>query len=744
MKFRTVVVLAGMAVVNLAAQLPPQFQVGSPKTWPQAKIDAWNAYQKTAGILNHSPDRRDYIIAGNQIRTIIWDHGSIGQPGKEPSLEWPTFSTHGYAYEFGPFVGIEVPIDTNGYFMRYFDDAGNPVAFDTSNKAYAVTHIIISDGLRDGGSGAGSAEVNPSSGARWQFEPVEGFVNPDQPNLAVLDDPGTWPLNWDNWPGTYQVGASSADQAAFFVMDDQDNLEYTERQSNPFFPFPDDHSIGGLGLRVDVRVYQWSNPLANDAIFFVYAITNTSQNDYEKVVFGMFGDPHIGGSADFSDDFAFFDKRIDMVYGYDADNKGQWGGETGWMGFMFLESPGNATDGIDNDDDVGVDGVGPGSPFYTGPDQGEGDGVPTVGDRFNPLAPGEPNFEGTDLDESDQIGLTSFNAVNWGSIRIENDIDIWRRVRPIGVVDSAQAFTDINQNSDNVFIYGSGYFPLHAGETQRFSVALLMGENEADLFSTAVIVQKIYDSGYRFAKAPDRPFVSAFAGDGQVTLTWDDSAEDSWDPVYGFDFEGYSIYRATDPGFEEVHTITDNNGAKALWRPLARFDRIDGISGESVIGIRGVHFDLGSETGLVHEYVDSSVKNGIRYFYAVVSYDYGDTTGKIEVPPSESSKKVKEIGLTGVLVPDQNVAIVTPSAPSPGTVFPGVVSLTHTGPGTGEITVKFVDPSLVRDSVTYAITFTDAIVGAADTVMYVTDLTRFERALAQAFGGGHGVRPAPL
>ena len=735
-------------MTGLMAQIPEEFRIGSPKTWTQAKIDAWYGYKKSLGILNHAPDRRDNIIAGNQIRTIIWDHGSIGQPGREPSLEWPTFSKHGYAYEFGPFVGIEVPIDTNGHFMPYFDEVGSPVAHDSSNQAWATTHVIISDGLRDGGSGGTSSEFNPETGARWQWEPVEGFVNPNQDFLAVLDEPGTWPLNWTSWPGTYQVGASTADQAAFFVMDDRDNLEFTERLNNPFYPFPDDTTIGGLGLRVEVRVYQWSNPLANDAIFFVYAITNTSQNDYEKVVFGMFGDPHIGGAQDFGDDWALFDKRINMVYGFDADNRGQWGGRTGWMGYMFLESPGNATDGIDNDedglvdesmfdgidndndwnvltDDVGIDGVGPDSPFYTGPDEGEGDTVPTAGDRFNPLKPGEPNFEGTDLDESDQIGLTSFNAENYGTVRIEDDIDIWRRVRPLGVVDSATAFTDINQNSDNVFIYGSGYFPLYAGETQRFSIALLMGEDETDLFNTAQIVQKIYNSGYRFAKAPDRPILSAFAGDSKVTLYWDDAAEDSWDPVYGFDFEGYSIYRATDPGFREVYTITDNNGAKVLWRPLARFDVIDGISGESAVGIRGVHFDLGNETGLVHEYVDETAINGILYFYAVVSYDFGDTLALFDIPPTESAKRVKEERLTGILTPDPNVAIVTPSAPSPGTVHPQLTSFEHSGPGSGQITVKFIDPALVRDSASYRINFGDPVSGPADTVMYVTDLTLY-------------------
>ena len=48
--------------------------------------------------------------------------------------------------------------------------------------------------------------------------------------------------------------------------------------------------------------------------------------------------------------------------------------------------------------DVGKDGVGPLDRQYNGPDEGEGDGLPTHG---------EPNFDETDKDESDQIGLTS-------------------------------------------------------------------------------------------------------------------------------------------------------------------------------------------------------------------------------------------------------------------------------------------------------------------------------------------------
>ena len=90
----------------------------------------------------------------------------------------------------------------------------------------------------------------------------------------------------------------------------------------------------------------------------------------------------------------------------------------------FLESPGNPHDGIDNDgdgmidesqfdgvdndgdwdperDDIGADGLANFHINYTGPDEDgtEGNGVPDLG---------EPNFEITDNDESDQIGLIVF------------------------------------------------------------------------------------------------------------------------------------------------------------------------------------------------------------------------------------------------------------------------------------------------------------------------------------------------
>lgn len=725
--------------VGLYAQY--DFQEGSPKTWNQSKIDAYYRSLKKVSSNGERPTRRSAIISGNQIRTLIFDFGSIGAPGREPSLEWPIYSTHGYGYEFGPLVGVEVPVDTNGYFLPYCDRNGEKVV-DADAPAYDTTFYIISDGLIDGGAAGQSEELSPEN-EPWGWEPLTGYAREGCESIALSHKPETWPENWTGWPGTYQVGAATADQAALYVMDDRFNQEF------PFHPFPGEPSRGGMGLRVEVRIYQWSNPLANDAIFFVYEIMNESPNDYERVVFGMFGDPHIGGANDATDDWAYFDKDLDMVYGYDGDNKGDWGGKTGWLGYTFLESPGNPYDGIDNDgdglidesmfngidddgdwnpetDDVGMDGIGPGAPNYPGPDKGEGDGRPTAGDPYNPLMPGEPNFGTNDLDEADMIGLTSFNAYQYGTDMIKNDKSIWNRLRPYTEIGEENAFTDIQQNADNIFLYGSGYFPLKAGDTQRFSIALLLGASEYDLFNTAEVVQRIYNSGYRFAKPPEKPILTAVPGNAKVTLFWDDSAERSWDPAYGYDFEGYSIYRATDPGFNEVYTITDNYGTPTLWRPLARFDLDNNIRGESYVGINGVHFNLGNDTGLRHEFVDDDVINGVTYYYAVCSYDIGDTTGTIDIPPSECTKIINRDALTKILETDVNTVAVTPNAHSPGTIQATLVNgVEHRGPGTGKVEVKYLDQRSVRDNITYEITFGDAVTGAADTVMFVTDMTEY-------------------
>ena len=69
------------------------------------------------------------------------------------------------------------------------------------------------------------------------------------------------------------------------------------------------------------------------------------------------------------------------------------------------------------------------------------------------------------------------------------------------------------------------------------------------------------------------------------------------DPITGKDFEGYRIYRSTDPGWNDMEPITDSFGAVTFRKPLAQFDLDNEYSGYSPIPIKGVHYWMGSNTG---------------------------------------------------------------------------------------------------------------------------------------------------
>ena len=87
-------------------------------------------------------------------------------------------------------------------------------------------------------------------------------------------------------------------------------------------------------------------------------------------------------------------------------------------------------DGFDNDndwdsyqDDLGMDGA-----ENTG-DPGEGDLIATSGAGTD--RPGEPNIDKTDIDESDQIGLTSFYFfAPFNIVKLNNDSQLWNTLRP--------------------------------------------------------------------------------------------------------------------------------------------------------------------------------------------------------------------------------------------------------------------------------------------------------------------------
>jgi hypothetical protein len=238
---------------------------------PSEREKFYKEIDKNIRKVSGEADRKKLIMNGNKITVTIYNYGSLSAPGDRiTDVVWNGL---GYAYEFGPLVGASV-VDTSGRRIH-----------------------IITDGLLDGG------DRSPDGTKRWGWQPLPGYADPNQDYIAHNPDkdrngdgkPDSWPASWYDpvlgkyvWPGYLSRDATQADLEAFYVMDDRDNEEFA------YFPFPNDSSRRGLGIQAQVRVLQWSNPLAEDAIFIVYTITNVSPKNLDSVVFGMWGDPHVG------------------------------------------------------------------------------------------------------------------------------------------------------------------------------------------------------------------------------------------------------------------------------------------------------------------------------------------------------------------------------------------------------------------------------------------------------------------
>ncbi len=393
-------------------------------------------------------------------------------------------------------------------------------------------------------------------------------------------------------------------------------------------------------------------------------------------------------------------------YGYpwrphwDADENADW------RPYTDVDGNGQWDDGEPLNDDVGTDGLGNFDEGYVGPDAdgSEGNGRPDQG---------EPNFGVLDKDESDQLGLTGFLIYPVHQYELKNDEENWRVLSslPAPHGQSLENVNLANYFSSYLFhLYGRTTYGRETGETERFSMALIFGIDSDDLFRRKRTVQQIYNANYNFAKPPDKPKVKAVAGDQRVTLYWDDRSEKTFDAFYQkYNFEGYRIYRSTEPSFLENKIITDANGKSTFRKPIAQFDLVDGIKGLHPIDVNGVKFNLGEDTGLRHSYIDSSLQNGQTYYYAVVAYDQGFTTTTVAgeflgIPPSETTSIIK-IGITGEVKTDINTAVATPRAPAAGYIAPEIERTPHTGPGTGEVSIYILDPDTLRDQHTYRLEF---------------------------------------
>ncbi len=684
-------------------------------------------------------------------------------------------------------------------------------------------------------------DFDPTGTIEWGMYPAFGYFNesneypalsyitgswPGWPGKNSEEDISSWSKGWPStgfetkwpgeWNGRFGRGVTYADQECYYVVNDAQDQEYLGVEDFvKYYPRVDKYiggikpdvtkqfgaPWGGLGLRVSVRGFQWNNPQARDAIFWEYSIANISDYDLRDVAFGYWVDNGIGDDG--SDDLGYFDIEIDMSYSWDINGIGAGGRPTGLMGFAYLESPGLAYDGIDNDkdgllnekrdntaidfisptsgihnladflnfyqleesdlrwhwdadedqdwedgedlnndgiyqlsesfgDDIGIDGVAPGEINYTGPDldgtecNHRPDFVEGVGC--------EPNFNTTDVSESDMVGLTSFRMFPVPSHAASNETYWFKNDQAMWEIIGSDSLEEFEGNISNLIeVFASGPFPLYQGRVERISMSelhsydALAGLNSnlhtaPALYELKRIVQVIYEKDYRFAQPPKMPTLTATAGDGEVVLTWDDVADTrTRDPFVGNvnDFEGYKVYRSTDKYMSDPEIITDGYGTPMFKKPIYQCDLVDDKFGFTDFGfVNGTGYNLGTESGINHIFIDNTVQNGRTYYYAVVAYDYGAPDVGPGIAPSENNVVIELDDFEQIRGIGKNVAIVQPHQYAAGYTPPSILKDSTELLGSGSIAPYVRAQNSILPGNKYFVTF------GVDTISTVSGYDR--------------------
>ena len=578
-------------------------------------------------------------------------------------------------------------------------------------------------------------------------------------------DPG-WPAAWN---GYFGKGVKNADLETYFVIDDDPDEEFE------YYPDANDSTRRGLGTQMFIRSLQWNNILTESHNFWLYEVLNEGTTDYDSMYFALFADFKIGGwDADVAGYHAFLD--VAFCYDYDNTGDVDPYSPVPALCYAYLESPTLGYDGIDNDedglddekrdsgpgdevvgscgyyddrgifdieaknagqtysrlhwsgdedgdwdryddtngngewdlgeplnDDLGADGIGPFDSAYEIRDDGEGDGMPTAG---------EPDFDKTDIDEGDQMGLVGFWAGEYGDRNVHEN-DEW-------VLDWCHE--TIDKGEDEFFLAGnlgawwhSGPIDFPSQTIQRFSFSLYFATGPSsvaqveDAYRKKQTVQKIYNANYRFAQPPDTPKLTAIPGDGKVYLHWDDVAENSYDRFFQrYDFQGYSLYRSTDPKFLDARLITDGFGTISMKKPIFRCDKKDSISGFFPGTYNGIQFYIGDNSGLTHSYIDEDVINGQTYYYGLASFDDGfipadaqtvEDIQEFAILPSECLINITIDLLNNIEALGPNCAAVTPTVPTAGYDSPEILeSVVHYGPSsTTNLEFNIFNPNELKE-----------------------------------------------
>ncbi|HDQ43945.1 MAG TPA: hypothetical protein ENN17_00405, partial [bacterium] len=311
--------------------------------------------------------RREGYMSGNRVLIEFKNTTELSDWPDPDASRWPNAY---YGYKMTDGIGLLIG-------ARVYLEGGTPVddPVDIAAKGAAGlldTLYFLQTNYRE------EQDADPNTGVEWNLQPAPGYINVNSETPAMSNDPDSWPpegwpargraLKWPGeWDGRFGRGVIYSDLETYFVVNDAQDQEYlplnTLYDGPHYYPRPgryigdyqpasvqNGEPWGGVGIRVETRGFQWSNPQARDCIFWEYNIANISDYNLTEMAFGYWLDNAIGGEGN-DNDIGAFNRRENLAYSWSSTGIGTGGRPTGTAGFAYLESPAISDDGIDNDQD---------------------------------------------------------------------------------------------------------------------------------------------------------------------------------------------------------------------------------------------------------------------------------------------------------------------------------------------------------------------------------------------------------
>ncbi len=573
---KSIPILAG-AGLALAFAIPASARLspGDHPHEPDMRVDAFAGWFHDAGAMLLHVSNRGYF-------------GRRGGDSTNPSCEWPAGSNNEYLFAAGLWVG----------------------------------GVIQRGGQRDTLCSIGSTSAGNDQEFR-NFESDEGCGDPPEgicetfegapSGLRRFDDDGDTAMDEDPLDGADNDGDGQIDEDYAGISQEMFRAVTYDTSTflNQFFPDPVSRH-NPIGLLVEQESYAWTDPLFDDFVGIEYKITNMSRLsdpagigwDVNNAYVGFMVDGDVGFELPQQQDYWSDDQggfaTLDTVI---TTESGATDSLSLTLGYIYDQNGGESAE-----DDV---------PGYLG--------VMFLGHTVDTIS---PDFESSFAPR--EVGIHAFRVWTSGDQDDRDDLDRYRFLR--GLSDTGRT---IDQNTtranDYRFLVSAGPFRVIPRDSSLvFQVAFVCGnmvertiiDNNGNPitrlvpdFTNPIQAQRVYngdDTGdevihWATSSPPPPPQIRVIPGDESVVIEWNDFPEDAPDPLTGVkDFAGYQVWKAE--GWRRESNVPSDE----MWRLIADYDTTKLADIDT--GLTGIG---------KYRSVDTRVKNGFWYWYAVTAYDHG-------------------------------------------------------------------------------------------------------------------------